>query len=98
AAAAEPAGCADDGAKRDGAKRIVFDTEMSCPFAGMTRIRFKGFPRCPYCVLGRGGVFSYLPELPSAARLIYGPAPGWERGCIGCGPARCVGACSPDGA
>src|SRR5882757_8787175 len=41
--------------------------KLSCPFAGMTRIRFKGFPRHP----GRFGdrqdrrTLSSLPELPS---------------------------------
>ena len=38
---------------------------MSCPFAGMTRIRFKGFPRY------WGGSLSSLPELPSEHSLMY---------------------------
>jgi hypothetical protein len=37
---------------------------MSCPFAGMTRIRFKGFPRY------LGGSLSSLPELPSEQQLM----------------------------
>jgi len=52
------------------ANAIVAGTEMSCPFAGMTRIRFKGFPRCPFCVSGRGGFLSSLPELPSELHLM----------------------------
>ena len=49
---------------------------MSCPFAGMTRIRFKGFPRCPYCASGRGGFLSSLPELPSELAPNVGPHAG----------------------
>jgi len=68
AEAAEPT--AEDGRLRSRLARL------SCPFAGMTRIRFKGFPRCPYCVSGRGGFLSSLPELPSELASNVGPRAG----------------------
>src|SRR5882757_7799052 len=41
---------------------------MSCPFAGMTRIRFKGFPR-----YRRGGSLSSLTGAPLGTAANVGP-------------------------
>jgi hypothetical protein len=81
--------------RRRKAARMRSRLAMSCPFAGMTRIRFKGFPRCPYCVSGRGGFLSSLPELPSELVPNVGPRAGVSTRVGGAIPCGCCCALSP---